>query len=63
MGDSQYESKQVSVSLYEEDITLIEQVSRANNLRNFSAALRLIINDYRTTHPEPHHAHNSRPER
>jgi hypothetical protein len=53
MADSQYESRQVSVSLYEEDVALIEQVSRVNNLRNFSAALRLIINDYRTTHPEP----------
>lgn len=63
MGDSQYEAKQVSVSLYEEDIALIEQVARANNLRNFSAALRMIINDYRTTHPESNHVHNSRPKR
>lgn len=63
MGDSQYESKQVSISLYEEDITLIEQVARAYNLRNFSAALRLIINEYRTTHAESNHAHNNRPKR
>lgn len=63
MGESQYESKQVSISLYDEDITLVEQVARSYNLRNFSAELRLIINEYRTTHPESNHAHSDRPKR
>lgn len=61
MSDSQ--ARQVSTTLYEEDIALIEQVSREKNLRNFSAALRFIIGEYRTTHPELHHAHNDRPKR
>lgn len=61
MSDSQQRAVAVNTSLYEEDIALIEQVSRTYNLRNFSAALRLIINEYRTTHLESHNAHNNRP--
>uniref|UniRef100_A0A6M3KRQ3 Uncharacterized protein n=1 Tax=viral metagenome TaxID=1070528 RepID=A0A6M3KRQ3_9ZZZZ len=40
------EAMKISVSMYEKEITIVERHSEETGLRNFSAALRQIVNEW-----------------